>query len=140
MALYLDTEFNGFGGKLISIGLVSSKTGKEFYGVLPLSEKIHPWVQEHVIPYLISDSEPWYELRHRLYAYLKYHEGEEIIADWPADIEHLMSLLYEDNGMSFNLELDIRLIKSGKLKADFPHNALSDARALMHWHINQKQS
>jgi len=138
MALYLDTEFNGFGGKLMSIGLVSNHSGREFYGVLPLSDKIHPWVQEHVVPYLLVESEPWVELRYRLYHFLKIHEHETIYADWPADIEHLMSLLYEDNGMSFNLQLDIRLIQSGKLKPDVPHNALSDAKALMLWHINNR--
>ena len=138
MAIYLDTEFNGFGGNLISIGLVSNHTGKEFYGVLPLPEKIHPWVQEHVLPYLLGDSEPWHNLSFRLYQYLKYHEGEEIIADWPADLEHLLGLLYQDGGMSYNLELDLKLIQSGKLNPEFPHNALSDAKALMHWHINNK--
>lgn len=138
MAIYLDTEFNGFGGQLMSIGLVSNHSGKEFYGVLPLPAKIHPWVQEHVVPYLIAESEPWHDLSFRLYHFLKYHENEEIIADWPADFQHLMSLLYGDGGMSWSLELNMRLIQSGKIKPEFPHNALSDAKALMHWHINNK--
>jgi hypothetical protein len=137
--IYLDTEFNGFGGKLISIGLVSSVTGKEFYGVLPLPIKVHPWVQEHVVPYLIVEPVQWHELRHKLFNYLKFHDGEPIVADWPADIEHLMSLLYEDNGIGFNLELDIRLINSGEIKSEFPHNALSDAKALMQWHLLNQQ-
>lgn len=43
MRLYLDTEFNGFGGSLISAALVSTG-GHEWYEVLPCS---HPnaWVK-----------------------------------------------------------------------------------------------
>lgn len=138
--LYLDTEFNGFNGQLISMGIVSSVTNREFYGVLQLPEKVHPWVQEHVVPYLLIGSEDYEVFRYRLYHYLKYHEGEPIAADWPEDLSHLLQCLCDPggNGMSFNLELDLRLIKSGDLKSDFPHNALSDAKALMHWHANQQ--
>lgn len=137
--LYLDTEFNGFDGQLISLALVSSEDGEEFYGVLPLPSKIHPWVKEHVIPYLVQDSEPHHMFRSRLALYLLRHQHETIIADWPADFVHLLECLYEPNGMSYKIELDFRLVNSGKLDPVIPHNALSDARALMYWHISQKE-
>jgi hypothetical protein len=141
MALYLDTEFNGFQGSIISIGIISSVTGKEFYEVFKLPELIHPWVKENVIPILQQQPEDYQIIRHRLYQYLKYHDGEPVIADWPEDLAHLLKLLCDPygNGMAFNLELDLRLIQSGELKSEIHHNALSDARALMHWHVSQKQ-
>jgi hypothetical protein len=139
MALYLDTEFNGFHGELISIALISSVTGKEFYEVLPLPKAILPWVSKNVIPILNQQPEDLQKLRRKLYNYLKYHEGEPIYADWPEDLSHLLNLLCEPNGVTFLLELDLRLIHSGELKSEIHHNALSDARALMHWHVSQKQ-
>ena len=136
--LYLDTEFNGFHGELISIALISSVTGKEFYEVLPLPETIHSWVKKNVIPVLNQQPEPFQTIRHRLYHFLKYHDGEPIVADWPEDLSHLLNLLCEPDGVSFRLELDLRLIQSGELHSEIHHNALSDARALMHWHLNKK--
>lgn len=50
MKLFLDCEFNGFGGELISMALVDEQ-GKYFYEVLPCPQPI-PWVQENVMPKL----------------------------------------------------------------------------------------
>lgn len=37
MKLYIDTEFNGFGGDLISLALATeAANGKHFYGILEL--------------------------------------------------------------------------------------------------------
>lgn len=139
MTLYLDTEFNGFGGQLISIALVSDESAEEFYGVLPLPSKVHPWVAEHVVPYLVADAEPHYKLRHRLFNYLKRHEGQVIIADWPEDLAHLLGLMCEPGGMQFDIDLHMSRIESGKLTPDMPHNALSDARALRDWAVSTRR-
>ncbi len=137
MTLYLDTEFNGHGGHLISLALVSNKSPDEFYGVLPLIDDVHPWVAQHVIPLLDREPEPPEEFRMRLRMFLERHSGEEIIADWPDDFKHLMSAMsggsYERNWM---VPCDMRLIVSGDVRPERPHNALSDARALMYWHAS----
>lgn len=133
--LFLDTEFSSFKGQLISMGIVSSITSEEFYAVLPLPSVINPWVQEHVIPFLLIDPIPHFEFRDKLYRYLKRHEAETIIADWPEDLSHLLESLCEPNGVSYNLQLNLKLIKSGDLKSKIPHNALSDARALAEWYL-----
>nr|MBA4771246.1 hypothetical protein [Sphingobium sp.] len=52
MRYFLDTEFNGFGGTLISVALVPEHGDQEFYVSLPLPDEIEPWVAKHVIPYL----------------------------------------------------------------------------------------
>lgn len=134
MSLYLDTEFNGFGGRLISMGLVSDVDGEEFYEVLPLPSKVHPWVNEHVVPFLVKDSVSDHVFDHRLIHFLRKHDAEIIYADWPADFVYLLDRLYSDNGFMFPVFPCFQLVNSGKLQSAVPHNALSDARALMEWH------
>jgi len=138
LTLYLDTEFNGHGGQLISLALVSDKGG-EFYGVLPEPRVWNAWCFEHVFPKLNQDPEPPDEFRMRLRMFMEKHSGEEIIADWPDDFAHLMQIMsgpsYEHSWM---VPCDMRLIVSGDVRPENPHNALSDAHALMRWHAINK--
>jgi hypothetical protein len=48
--LFLDCEYNGFGGPLISMALVT-EDGREFYEVLPCEDP-ESWVAQHVMPNL----------------------------------------------------------------------------------------
>src|SRR4028119_1282690 len=100
MRYFLDTEFNGFGGGLISLALVPEHGDEEFYAVLPLPDDVHPWVQRNVIPYLravppglnsetISRLEAAAEIAH----YLANDEAPVIVADWPDDIAHFCLLI-----------------------------------------------
>lgn len=139
MTLYLDTEFNGHGGELISLALVSDRELDHFYGVLPLPDYVHSWVKEHVIPKLNREPEPHDEFRMRLHHYLERHAGEEIIADWPDDFALLMRVMSgPDYERSWMVPCDMRLVVSGDVQPDLPHNAFSDAEALMRWHHLQK--
>lgn len=135
MTLYLDTEFNGHGGQLISLALVTDRASDEFYGVLPLPEKVHPWVAANVIPILDKAPEEPAVFRMRLKFFLEKFSGQEIVADWPDDFCHLMAAMLGDSyADSWIIPMDLRLIVSGDVRPEQPHNALSDARALMHWH------
>lgn len=133
MRLFLDTEFNGFGGELISLALVA-EDGCEWYGVLPLPAKIDKWVAEHVIPFLDIDSkyalydEPAFQAS--LAKFLSQFPDVEIIADWPADFEHLCSMLSYEAGFRISINCTMRLVRIPGIKPEIPHNALSDARAL----------
>jgi hypothetical protein len=46
---FLDTEFNGFGGTLLSLALVP-EDGEEFYAIIASDDPLHPWVERNVIP------------------------------------------------------------------------------------------
>lgn len=139
MTLYLDTEFNGHGGELISLALVSDKHQGHFYGVLPLPKRLHPWVAEHVVPLLDMVPEPAEQFRMRLRHFLEKHSEEEIVADWPDDFALLMRVMSgPDYERSFMIPCGMRLIVSGEVEPERPHNALSDAYALMHWHVLTK--
>lgn len=139
--LFLDTEFNGFGGQLISIALVSDQTKDELYVVRDLPSNIHPWVKEHVVPYLLQSPSPDFILRDKLVNYLNKHSGEVIVADWPEDFIHLLALLCEPNGIKYNTgELKLQLIHDCDPQPLIPHNAVSDARALRDWYVANRKN
>lgn len=137
--LFLDTEFNGHGGQLISLALVSDIDGHEFYGVLPLPKKVNPWVREHVVPWLNREAETEQVFRARLAVFMRRHEGEDIVADWPEDFVHLLNMITMSNGHRVNVDFTMHLVSDMDTKPEVPHNALSDAKALM-WAWKSKAS
>ena len=145
MNLWLDTEFDGHGGWLISLAL-AAEDGKHWYGILN-DVGFHPWVRENVMPKVYA-MKPTIEgiydaVRFSLKEYLQARAGATIWADWPADFEYLMRLMvgpsYAD---SFVVPCTMQLIVTpdGEPKPEIPHNALSDAIALMEWHQRQSAS
>lgn len=141
MTLYLDTEFNGHGGELISIALVNVMAGRiddEFYEVVafPDPEVQHPWVKANVLPKLNQAPVGREVTRKRLFKFLVRNPGL-IYADWPADFEHLLGLLYKDQDPSraFTIELNMCLRNTQGVQSTEPHNALADARALAAYFI-----
>jgi hypothetical protein len=142
MRLFLDTEFNGFGGKLISMALVpEDKTKPEFYEELHITEQLEPWVRENVVPHLILPSIGYGEFQNALANYL-WNVGESIIiADWPDDIRYFCESLITGPGMMINLMNNV------KFELDFgieyeslvPHNALHDARAIRDFYMKREE-
>lgn len=136
--LFLDTEFNGHKGSLISLALVSNIDGREFYGVLPLPADTHPWVAEHVIPILGKEPEIEPLFRARLANFLRVNAEQDIVADWPEDFVHLLNMITMPDGMRVNVDFTMHLVSDMDTKPEIPHNALSDARALMYaWHARK---
>lgn len=142
MRLFLDTEFNGFGGKLISMALVpEDKTKPEFYKELHITEQLHPWVRENVVPHLILPPMGYGEFQNALANYL-WNVGESIIiADWPDDIRYFCESLITGPGQMINLMNNV------KFELDFgieyeslvPHNALHDARAIRDFYMKREE-
>ena len=54
---FLDTEYNGWGGALLSLALVPDD-GEELYLTLDWQGELEPWVERHVVPYLDAVPEP----------------------------------------------------------------------------------
>lgn len=153
--LYLDCEFNGNGGHLISIALYDPKDNKEFYEVSDLwqttvkyNEDYHglkTWVRENVIPMLAKKAILETNIKGYLLQFLSSFEEDIIIyADWPEDFIHLLRLLYTVNP---NTKVPSKLITNLKMELittgdDFvpalPHNALSDAKTLYLNHMRDK--
>lgn len=141
MRYFLDTEFNGFGGELISLALVPEFGDQDFYVSLPLPAEIHPWVQQNVIPYLrfvpegVDHQLNREEAAQHIEAYLAHDTDPVIVADWPDDLGYFCHLLVTGPGQmitinGFRLEWVNAAGFSSAANSRTPHNALHDARAL----------
>ena len=142
MRYFLDTEYNGFGGALLSLALVPEDGGEEFYVTLACDAPIDPWVELHVLPFLdmVPDGLRSERLSRRaaaeaLAGWLAYDEAPDIIADWPEDLAQFSMLLVTGPGLMVTVpELTLRFVPlqgfSTAANSTVPHNALHDARAL----------
>jgi hypothetical protein len=138
---FLDTEFNGFGGALLSLAMVPDD-GEEFYVTLECVDPILPWVERNVLPYLdtvpvglVSPRLSRREAADAIAAYLASDPEPEIIADWPEDLTQFCALLMIGPGLMVPVPpLTFRLVPlpgfSTAANSAVPHNALHDARAL----------
>ena len=130
MKLFLDTEFNGFGGKLMSMALVPEYDRvPNFYCELEMTDQLDPWVRENVVPHMILVPSTRLEFQSKLSAYLLQFQEITIVADWPDDIGYFCESLITGPGerismpsrIKFELDLDI------EYESRVPHNALHDA-------------
>jgi hypothetical protein len=133
---YLDTEFNGFNGELISLALVADD-GRPLYLVAGCEEP-QPWVLEHVMP-ILDAPEMWRlplnQFGRAIATYLRGDKDATIVADWPDDIAYFCKAIITGPGQM----TDIPGLKFEMYRVDaYPtsltgavqHNALWDARAL----------
>ncbi len=142
MRYFLDTEYNGFGGALLSVALVPADGSEEFYVTIAHDGALDPWVERHVIPFLdmVPDALQAPRLPRRaaaqsLAAWLAHDDAPEIIADWPEDLAQLAMLLITGPGQMLTVPpLTLRFEPldnfSTAANSAVPHNALHDARAL----------
>lgn len=141
MRYFLDTEFNGFGGALLSLALVP-EDGGEFYVILECDDPLHPWVERNVMPFLdhvpVGLHSPRLGRRQAaeaLSSYLLMDPEPEILADWPEDIAQFCSLILTGPAEIVAVPpLRFRFLPLGGFStaanSAVPHNALHDARAL----------
>lgn len=138
MRYFLDTEFNEFGGDLISLALVG-EDGRELY-VATECENPGNWVKENVIPIVSCPGADPIEIDAdqfgRAVAMLLHDDKSPvIIADWPDDIKYFCQALIVGPGKMVAIKgLQFQMIRVDayptKLPGAVQHNALWDARAL----------
>ncbi len=140
MKLFLDTEFNGFQGKLISMALVPENDSvPEFYKELEIKDQLEPWVRDNVVPHLFLAPCSFSEFQNALANYLWKVGDCTIIADWPDDIRYFCESLITGPGMM------LKFVNNLKFELDFgieyeslvPHNALHDARAIRDFYMGR---
>jgi hypothetical protein len=141
MRYFLDTEYNGWGGSLLSLALVPDD-GEELYLTLDWEGPLEPWVERNVVPYLDSVPENLVSPRtsradaaRGIAHYLAGDPDPLVVADWPEDLALFNALLVTGPGVMAEVPpLTFRLAPlSGFSTAGnsrVPHNALHDARAL----------
>lgn len=140
MRYYLDCEFNGYRGALMSMALVR-EDGQELYLAWPHNDCI-PWVAENVAPIIeCSGAAPhihrvggWGGL---IETFLRGDDRPVIIADWPDDIRYFCEAVITGPGEMIAVRgLMFEVVRVDAYPTDLPgavqHNALWDARALRH--------
>lgn len=141
MKYYLDTEFDGFGGELISLALVR-EDDKNLYLVSSETVPEEQWVIENVIPSLwdvpdncdgyLADLELFQEL---IEDFLQDDDDITIIVDWPDDIKYFCDLLITGPGTMINIpdiKFEVHRVDAypTKVEGAIQHNAYWDAVAL----------
>jgi hypothetical protein len=146
MRYFLDCEFNGFGGELMTLALVREEGHSLYLGVsiCRIQAEIDPWVVENVmkvamrvpehIRFQIAEPEEFAGL---IADYLKDDPKPYIVCDWPDDISYFCSAILTGPGMMAplkNLRFEMTRVKS--YPTDLPgavqHNAWWDAMAIRH--------
>jgi hypothetical protein len=138
---FLDTEYNGWGGALLSLALVPDD-GEELYLTLNWSGELEPWVERNVLPYhdtvpqsLVSPRVSRADAARTIAHYLAGDPDPLIVADWPEDIALFNALLVTGPGVMAEVPaLRFQFMSlagfSTAANSTVPHNALHDARAL----------
>ena len=142
MRYFIDCEFDGYGGPLLSLALVPDDASEEYYAILEHRRPCTDWVERHVVPYLNTvpqalqaDPQPAVSVARELSRWLGSFDEVEIVADWPDDIAYFCRALMIGNGKMVTVPpLCFRLLNlagfSTARNSAVPHNALHDARAL----------
>ena len=138
---FLDTEYNGWGGALLSLALVPDH-GEELYITLDWDGPLEGWVERNVLPYLDMVPESLVSTRisradaaRTIAHYLAGDRDPLIVADWPEDIALFNALLVTGPGVMTEVSaLRFQFMPlsgfSTAANSKVPHNALHDARAL----------
>lgn len=155
MRIWIDTEFNGFEGELISIALVD-EAGRFFYRYMPCRAPSE-WVARNVLPVLgkyrlvpaatepalMHPSNFWslHRVQFALQQWLNGYDQVHIVADWPEDIAHFCRALITGPGRRLEtppLTMEVR--RDLDAVSLVPHNALEDARAMREVHLAHEKA
>lgn len=143
MNYYLDTEFDGFGGPLLSLALVR-EDGESLYLTYITRTVEEAWVKENVVP--IMRSVP-FEVSvvncgymggaYRIAEFLQGDDSPHIHTDWPDDIRYFCQAIIVGPGQMVSIpHLTFEVHRVDAYPTDLPgaiqHNAWWDAMALRH--------
>lgn len=135
MRLFIDCEYNGWRGTLISMALVPEQ-GEPFYQVLRLDGvQPTPWVRENVLSVLSYTGEEIHPVTLSTFSsllqkYLSQWKEVTVVANWPDDIKYFCEVITPSPNTLINVPLLNFEIRTVKIKSEIPHNALADALAL----------
>jgi hypothetical protein len=154
MMYFLDTEFNNFGGEIISLSLVR-EDGESLYIVYPKPiAEYGSWVKDNVVPILWDIPNPFpgtvvgltgkdvltarKEAAFAIYHFLSLQQQlPTIIVDWPDDIAYMCSAITTGPGEMIplmHLAFQMHRVSAypTALEGAVQHNAYWDAKALQY--------
>ncbi|CAB3904204.1 hypothetical protein LMG26858_04393 [Achromobacter anxifer] len=143
MNYYLDTEFDGFGGPLLSLALVR-EDGASLYLIYQGHAAQQPWVRENVLPIMRAVPLPVSAVNchhhggaYRIAEFLHGDPSPHINTDWPDDVRYFCQAIITAPGQMVaipHLSFEIHRVDSYPTTLDgaIQHNAWWDAMALRH--------
>lgn len=132
--VWIDTEFNGYGGELISLAMVD-ENDHQFYEAVAC-ENPQPWVAENVLPVLGTRPRSLGWLQRHLHWWLSAYDSVHIVADWPDDVAYFCRALITGPGERMNTPaLTFEIRRDLDAVSAIPHNALEDAKAMRARHL-----
>lgn len=143
MKYYLDTEFDGFAGRLLSLALVR-EDDNALYLIYSGAEISDPWVKENVAPILkaVPNHVAAIECSHlggalQIERFMRGDPNPVIITDWPDDVSYFCKAVITDPGEMVGLpRLAFEVHRVDAYPTTLPgaiqHNAWWDAAALKH--------
>jgi len=140
---YLDTEFDGFGGPLLSLALVR-EDGASLYLAYIDHVAQEPWVRENVLPIMravpydvsvVNCNHPGGAFR--IAAFLSADAAPHINTDWPDDVRYFCQAIITGPGQMVSIpHLSFEIHRVDAYPTGLPgavqHNAWWDAMALRH--------
>ena len=145
MNYFLDTEFNEFGGDLISLALVREDNCAFLY-VATDCKNPGAWVAANVLPIIDAPGADAVLIHPTSFGrfiedFLDGDEYPNIVADWPDDIRYFCQALITGPGEMINIPrvaFEVRRVDAypTTLAGAVQHNALWDARALRHYFVS----
>lgn len=140
MRYFIDCEFDGFRGPLISMALIREDGRSLYFVMFDAEEAADEWVRDNVVPILMDAPEAPYRLDRAgaasaIAGFVGGDEGPHFVADWPDDLRHLCDLIVFEGGEmaplpSFTMEVKRIDAYPTSLENAVRHNAWWDALAL----------
>lgn len=113
MRYFLDCEFDGFGGPLLSLALIREDNEAIYIIYQDQLDKVKdPWVKENVLPIIMNIPSPipgmayWtnHETGAHIIAQLLHGDPDPvIITDWPDDVAYFCKAIMTGPGMMVNI-------------------------------------
>lgn len=143
MRYFVDAEFNGFGGELISLAAVPELSGPApFYQAIGC-QRPALWVRTHIIPVLQIAPRSRAEVAHLFSTYLENDPKPLLVSDCPESLAHATLLLSDPRGQRLvRSRVQFELLPASDFSAsahsETPDNAYRDAIALRDWVLAQE--
>ena len=132
VTLYVDTESNSGGGALLSAAMVSSQGDRWYETVLLDNERdIEWWPALNVLPVMGKKQIPHHDAMLSLSRFLNQWDAVTLVMDNDSDAKHINRLLATRTLRTLVNVKFVRPVIAVKRLSKVPHNALSDAYALM---------
>jgi len=140
MRLFLDCEFNGFGGDLLSMAIVTEDSmGPQFYREIKFSGILNSWVADNVVPLFDQEAVDYEVFQQDLCAFLSDIDDINVVVDWPDDIRYFCEAVITGPGERMHLPNPIRFTMDTDIDgydSMVPHHALHDACAIRNTYMD----